>query len=70
MSVDENYDDDIEKHNTHPDMLPPESQECATTVLEESKKMLAKAGEFRKVMAVTQSSLSNSARRRRLQWPH
>ena len=32
MGVDENYDDDIEKQNTHPDLLPQESQECATTV--------------------------------------
>ena len=38
MGVDENYDDDIEKHNTYPDLLPQDSQECATTVSEETKK--------------------------------
>ena len=59
MAVDENYYDDIEKQNTHPDMLPQESQECCTTVSEETKKMLTKAGAFRKVMAVTQTGLPN-----------
>ena len=60
MVVDENYDDDIENQNTHPDLLPQESQNCATTVSEETKKMLAKAGAFRKVMAVTQAGLPNA----------
>ena len=32
IGVDENYDDDIENQYTHPDLLPQESQECATTV--------------------------------------
>ena len=60
MGVDENYDNDIEKHNTHPDLLPQESQACATTVSEETKKMLAKAAAFRKVIAVTQAGLTNA----------
>ena len=63
MGVDENYDDDIEKQNTHPDLLPQESQECDTTVSEETKKMLAKAGTFRKVMAVTEAGLPNATRK-------
>ena len=63
MGVDENYDNDIEKHNTHPDMLPPESQECATIVSEETKKMLAKAGAFRKVMEFTQAGPPNATRK-------
>ena len=63
MGVDENYDDDIEKQNTHPDLLPQESQECDTTVSEETKKMLAKAGAFRKVTAVTQAGLPNATRK-------
>ena len=62
MGVDENYDDDIEKQNTHPDLLPQESQECANTVSEETKKILAKAREFRKVTEVTQSGLPNATR--------
>ena len=62
MGVDENCYDDIEKQNIHPDLLPQESQECATTVSEETKKMMAKAGAFRKVMAVTQSGLPNATR--------
>ena len=63
MGVDENYYDDIEKKNTHPDLLPQESQECATTVSKETKKMLVKAGAFRKVMAVTQAGLTNATRK-------
>ena len=63
MGVDENYDDDIEKQNTHPDPLPQESQECATTVSEETKKMLVKAGAFCKVMAFTQSGLPIATKR-------
>ena len=63
MGVDENYDDDVEKQNTHPDLLPQESQECATTVSEETKNMLAKAGAFRKVMAVAQAGLPNATRK-------
>ena len=31
MGVDENYDDDIEEQNTHPYLLPQESQECAVS---------------------------------------
>ena len=60
MGVDDNYDDDIEKQNTHPDLLHQESQECATTVSEETKKILAKTGEFCKVMKVTQTLLPNA----------
>ena len=63
MNVDENYDDDIENQNTRPYMLPRESQECATTVSEETKKMLAKSGAFCKVMAVTQAGLPNDTRK-------
>ena len=63
MGVDENYDDDVEKQNTHPDLLPQESQECVTTVSEETKKILVKAGAFRKVMAVTQYGLPNATRK-------
>ena len=63
IGVDENYDDDIEKQNIHSDLLPQEPQECATTVSEETEKMLAKAGAFRKVMAVTQTGLPNDTRK-------
>ena len=63
MGVDENYDDDVENQNTHPDLLPQESQECATTVSEETKQMLEKDGAFRKVMAVAQSGLPNATRK-------
>ena len=63
MGVDDNYDDDIEKHYTHPDLLPQESQECATTVSEKTKKMLANSGAFRKVMGVTQTGLPNATRK-------
>ena len=63
MGVDEKYDDDIENQNTHPDMLPQESQECATTVSDETKNMLAKAGAFRKVLAVTRYGLPHTTRK-------
>ena len=63
MGVDENYDDDIENQNTRPYLLPRESQECATTVSEETKKMLAKSGAFRKVMEITQAGLTNATRK-------
>ena len=63
MGVDKNYNDDIENQNTHPDLLPQESKECATTVSKETKKMLAKAGAFRKVMAFTQAGLPNVTRK-------
>ena len=39
MGVDENDDDQIEKQNTYPDLLPQESHECATTVSKETKKI-------------------------------
>ena len=63
MGADDNYDDDIEKQNTHPDLLPQESQECDNTVSEETKKIMVKAGAFCKVMAVTQAGLSNATRK-------
>ena len=40
-----------------------ESQKCATTLSEKTKKMLAKDGAFHKVMAVTQSGLPNATRK-------
>ena len=63
MGVDENYDDDIEKQNTHPDLLPQESQECANTVSEKTKTILAKVGAFHKVMSFTQSDLPSTTRK-------
>ena len=63
MVVDDNYDGDIEEQNTHPDLLPQESQECATTVSEETKKILDKDGAFRKVMSVTQAGIPNATRK-------
>ena len=63
IGVDENYDDDIDNQNTHQDLLPQESQECATTVSEETEKMLAKAGAFRKVITFTQAGLHNATRK-------
>ena len=46
MGVDENYDDDNGKHNTHPDLLPQESHECATTVSKETKKIWQRLERF------------------------
>ena len=63
MCIDDNYDDDIEGQNTHPNLLPPESQECATTVSTEDKMVLAKAGDIGKVMAVTKAGLPNVTRK-------
>ena len=62
MGVDENYDDDIEKQNTYPDLLPQESQECATTVSEETKNIPDKSGAFHKLMTFTQAGLPNATR--------
>ena len=63
IGVDENYDDDIENQNKHPDLLPQESQESATTVSEGTKNVPAKDITFRKEIADTQTGLPNATRK-------
>ena len=53
MGIGEDYDDDIERPNTHPDLLP--SQECADHVSVEDTSILAKAGAIVKVLLVAKN---------------
>ena len=41
MGIGEDYDDEIERRNTHPDLLP--SQECAVNVLVKDVSVLTKS---------------------------
>ena len=57
MSIGEDYDDDIERRNTHPDLLP--SQECAVKVSAEDVSVLTKSCAIVKVIAVAKAALLN-----------
>ena len=61
MSVPENYDDDVERRNTHPDLLPKEAQECA--ISQEAQDLLHKAVALRTLVAATKKSLTNATRK-------
>ena len=61
MGVPELYDDDVERRNTHVDLLPKEAQECA--ISQETQDLLHKAGALRTLMAATKKSLPNATRK-------
>ena len=61
MGVPEDYDNDIERQNTHTDLLLQEVQECA--IWQETKDLLHKAGAIRKLVAATRKSLPNAKRK-------
>ena len=60
MGIDENYHDDLERENTHPTLLPQETQECE--VSDETKEVLRKAGAIRTLLAATKTGLSDTQR--------
>ena len=55
MGVAENYDDDVERQDTRPDLLPQEAQECA--ISKQTKDLLHKAGAIRKMVAAARRTL-------------
>ena len=55
MGVSENHDNDIERQDTHPDLLPQEAQECA--ISQETKDLLHKAREIRTMVAAARRTL-------------
>ena len=61
MGIVEDYDDDIEKLNTHLDLLP--SQECMDNVSAEDASVLAKPGAIVKVFEVAQNALPNATKK-------
>ena len=58
MGIGEDYDDDIEKFNNHPDLLT--SQECADHVSAENTSVLVKVEDIVKVLEVSQNALPNA----------
>jgi hypothetical protein len=60
MGIDENYHDDLERKNTHPTLLPQETQECE--VSDKTKEVLRKAGAIRTLLAATKTGLSDTPR--------
>ena len=61
MGVAENYDDDVERQDTHPDLLPQEAQECA--ISQETKYLLHKAGVIRTMVAASRRTLPKATRK-------
>ena len=61
MGVPENYDYNVERRNTHPDLLPKEAQEC--TISKEAQDLLHKAGALHTLVAATKKSLPNATRK-------
>ena len=54
MGVAENYDDDVERQDTHPDLLPQDSQE--------TKDLLHKAGAIRTMVAEARKTLPKATK--------
>ena len=61
MGISEDYDDYIERLNTHPDLLL--SQECADNVSAKDASVLAKARAIVKVLEVPQNTLPNAIKK-------
>ena len=61
VSIIEDYDDDIERLNTHSDLQP--SQEYEDDVSDKDPSVLAKAGDVVKFLEVTQNTLPNATRK-------
>ena len=55
MGIDENYHNDLERENTHPMLLPQETQE--REVSDETKEVLRKAGAICTLSAATKTGL-------------
>ena len=59
MGISENYDDEIERQNTQPGLLPP--QECAApTMSTKETSVLTKAGTLTKALAIASMALSQA----------
>ena len=61
MVIDEYYDDDIERLNTHPDLIP--SQEFLFIVSAEDASVLMKAGAIVKFLAVAKAAFPNATKK-------
>ena len=61
MGISEDYDDGIERLDTHPDLLP--SQECVDNVSAEDASVLAKSGAIVKVFEVAQNALPDATKK-------
>ena len=61
MGIGEDYNDDIERLNNHPYLLP--SQECADKVSAEDASVLAKSRTTVKIIEVVQNELPNATRK-------
>ena len=60
MGIGEDYADEIERRNTHPDLK--SSQECAVNVSAKDASLLTKVGAIVKFIAVTKAALTNSTK--------
>ena len=60
MGVAENYDDDVERQDTHPYLLPQEAHECE--ISQETKELLHKAGSIRTMVAAVRRTLPEATR--------
>ena len=60
MGVPKDYNNNVERQNTHVDLLPKEAHECA--ISQEAQDLLHKAGVLRTLMAATKKSLHNATR--------
>ena len=61
MGISEYYDYNIERLNTHSDLIP--SKECADNVSAEEASVRAKSGAIIKVLEVAQNTLHNSTKK-------
>ena len=61
MGIGESYDDDIERLNNHPDLIP--SQECAYNVSVKDISVLPKSGAVVKVIGVAQNAFPNATKK-------
>ena len=61
MGIGEYYDDDIERWNTHPDLL--HSQECAVNVSAKDISVLTRAGDISKSLAVDKAKFMNATKK-------
>ena len=61
MGISENYDDEVERQNTQPGLLPP--QECtAPTMSTEYASLLTKAGALKKDLAITNGDIQRATK--------
>ena len=61
IGIGEGYDDDIDRLNTHQDLLP--SQKCANHVSDKYASVLSKPGSIVKVLEVAQNELPNATKK-------